>query len=231
MKYRKHRTYTQPEVSPDGKRIAYVSNDEGRINIWVEELATGKKERLYKGGYRSDTWIDTSFPLLAWHPTGSILSFIIEEKGQLLLCNLDIGTKKIGQTNLYEFQKITSFSYAHKDRKIVLSASRFGKPDIFVYNLFSNTLEQITDDYYTDLSPVFSADDKQIIFSSNRIGETLEVLTSPGIQRKQFNLYAYDYANKSQELRNLTGQQLSSSILPKSFTGNKLFYLNDSSGF
>ncbi|MBR4147750.1 MAG: PD40 domain-containing protein [Bacteroidales bacterium] len=231
LKYRKHRTYTQPEVSPDGKRIAYVSNDEGRINIWIEELATGKKERLYKGGYRSDTWIDTSFPLLAWHPTGSILSFIIEEKGQLLLCNLDIGTKKIGQTNLYEFQKITSFSYAHKDRKIVLSASRFGKPDIFVYNLFSNTLEQITDDYYTDLSPVFSADDKQIIFSSNRIGETLEVLTSPGIQRKQFNLYAYDYANKSQELRNLTGQQLSSSILPKSFTGNKLFYLNDSSGF
>lgn len=219
LKYRKHRTYTQPEVSPDGKHIAYVSNDEGRINIWVEELATGKKERLYKGGYRSDTWIDTSFPLLAWHPTGNILSFIIEEKGQLLLCNLDLSTKKIGQTYLYEFQKITSFSYAHKDRKIVLSASRFGKPDIFVYNLFSNTLEQITDDNYTDLSPVFTSDDRQIIFSSNRDGQ------------KQFDLYAYDYVNKGKELRNLTAQQLSNSLLPKSFTGNKLFYLNDSSGF
>lgn len=231
LKYRKHRTYTEPEISPDGKRIAYVSNDEGRVNIWIEEPATGKKERLYKGGYRSDTWIDTSFPLLAWHPTGNILSFIIEEEGQLLLCNLDLGTKKLGKTNLYEFQKITSFSYAHKERKIVLAASRFGKPDIFVYNLFSNTLEQITDDYYTDLSPVFTSDDKQIIFSSNRLDEELEVQTSPGIQMKQFNLYAYNYKDTRKQLTNLTAQHLSSSILPKTFQGNKLFYLNDSIGF
>ena len=231
LKYRNHRTYTEPEVSPDGKRIAYVSNDEGKIGVWVEDLATGKKERLYKGGYRSDTWIDTSFPLLAWHPTGNILSFIIEEEGQLLLCNLELATKKIGKTYLYEFQKITSFSYAHRDRKIVLSASRFGKPDIFVYNLFSNKVEQITDDYYTDLSPVFTSDDKQIIFSSNRIHEELETQVTPGIQRKQFNLFAYDYASKGNQLRNLTGQQLSSSILPKTFAGNKLFYLNDSCGF
>ena len=217
LKYRKYRTFTEPEVSPDGKRIAYVSNDEGRISVWVEDLTTGKKERLYRTGYRSDTWVDTSFPLLAWHPSGSILSFIVEEKGKIQICNLDLGTKKVGKTYLFEFQKITSFSYAHKERKIVLSASRFGKPDIFVYNLFSNTLEQITNDDYTDLSPVFTSDDRQIIFSSNRNGQS--------------NLFAYDYANKSDELRNLTHQQISSSILPKSFAGNKLFYLNDSSGF
>lgn len=231
LKYRKYRTFTEPEVSPDGQRIAYVSNDEGCISIWVEELATGKKERLYKTGYRSDTWIDTSYPLLAWHPTGGILSFIVEEKGQILLCNLDLGTRKVGKTYLYEFQKITSFSYAHKDRKIVLSASRFGKPDIFVYNLFSNTLEQITNDYYTDLSPIFTADDRQIVFSSNRIGEILETQLEPVEQRKQFNLFAYDYVHKGQQLRNLTSQQLSNSILPRSFSKDKLLFLNDSSGY
>ena len=230
LKYRKYRTFTEPKVSPDGQRIAYVSNDEGRICIWVEELATGKKERLYKTGYHSDSWIDTSYPLLAWHPTGGILSFIIEEKGQALLCNLDLGTKKVAKNYLFEFQKITSFSYAHKDRKIVLSASRFGKPDIFVYNLYSNTIDQITDDYYTDLSPVFTTDDRQIVFSSNRTEETLERQLDPTVQRKQFNLFAYDYVGKSNKLRNLTGQQLSNSILPQSF-GDKLFYLNDSSGY
>ena len=217
LKYRKYRTYTEPEVSPDGKRIAYVSNDEGRICVWVEDLQTGKKERLFKTGYRSDTWVDTSFPLLAWHPTGGILSFIIEEKGKLQLCNLDLGTKKVGKTYLFEFQKVTSFSYAHKDRKIVLAATRHGKPDIFVYNLFSNTVEQITDDYYTDLSPVFTSDDRHIVFSSNRT--------------TNFNLYSYDYAAKDGSIRNLTTQLLSNSILPKSFSGDKLFYLNDSTGY
>lgn len=219
LRYRKYRTFTQPEVSPDGKYIAYASNDEGRIIVWVEELSTGKRERLYKTGYRSDEWVDLSLPLLAWHPTGGILSFIVEEKGQILLCNLDLGSKKIGKTYLFEFQKITSFSYAHRDRKIVLAATRFGKPDIFVYNLFSNTIEQITNDEFTDLSPVFTSDDKRIVFSSNRDGE------------KQFNLYAYDYGRKDGQLRNLTSQQVSNSILPKTFVGNKLFYLNDSSGY
>lgn len=217
LRYRKYRTYTEPEVSPDGKHIAYVSNDEGRIGIWIEDLSTGKKERLYKTGYRSDTWVDTSFPLLAWHPKGKTLSFIVEEEGKLQLCHLDLETKKVKKTYLFEFQKITSFSYAHKERKIVLSASRYGKPDIYVYNLFSNTIEQITNDDFTDLSPTFTSDDRQIIFSSNREGKN--------------NLFAYDYARKDGQFRNLTNQQLSSSILPKSFSGNKLFYLNDSLGY
>ena len=231
LKYRKYRTYTEPEVSPDGKRIAYVSNDEGRISIWVEDLSTGKKERLFKTGHRSDTWIDTSFPLLAWHPGGGILSFILEEEGKLQLCNLDLGTKKVGKTYLFEFQKITSFSYAHKDRKIVLAATRNGKPDIFVYNLFSNTVERITNDFFTDLSPVFTSDDRQIIFSSNRTEETLELQKAPGPQPRQFNLFSYNYAEKGEQLRNLTAQKISNSILPKTFSGNKLLYLNDSSGY
>ncbi len=219
LRYPKYRTYTQPEVSPDGKYFAYAANDEGRISIWVEELATGKKERLYKTGFRSDTWVDTSLPLLAWHPGGGILSFIVEEEGQLLLCNLDLGSKKVGKTYLFEFQKITSFSYAHRDRKIVLAATRFGKPDIYVYNLFSNTIEQLTDDDFTDLSPTFTSDDRQVVFSSDRG------------QKRQFNLYSCDYGDKDHQLRNLTSQQVSNSILPKSFPGNRLFYLNDSSGY
>ena len=231
LRYRRHTILTEPEVSPDGQRIAYACNDGGRVTIWVQDLTTGKRQRLYKTGYRSDSWTDTSLPLLAWHPTGGILSFIVEEEGKLQLCNFDLGTKKIGKTYLYEFQKITSFAHAHKERKIVLSASRSGKTDIYVYNLFSNTLEQITNDFHTDLSPVFTADDRQIVFSSNRPDESLEPQATPGQQRKQFNLFAYDYAGKGNLLRNLTQQQVSSSILPKSYAGNKLFYLNDSSGY
>ena len=219
MPYRRYRVFTQPQVSPDGKYLAYATNDEGKIAVWVEESHTGKRERLYKTGFKSDTWVDTSFPLIAWHPSGGILSFIVEEEGKLQLCNLDMGTRKLGKTYLFEFQTITSFSYAHRDRKIVLAATRFGKPDIFVYDLFSNTIEQLTDDDCTDLSPVFTSDDRQVVFSSNREGG------------RQFNLYSCDYADSEHLLRNLTRQQVSNSIKPKSFAGNKLFYLNDSSGY
>ena len=231
LKYRKYRTFTQPRISPNGKNIAYVSNDEGKIQLWLEDLQSGKRQRLFKAGYHSDENIDTSFPLLAWHPNGEILSFIIEEEGKIQLYNLDINSGKKASTYLFDFQKVSSFSYAHKSRKIVLAATRMGKPDIYVYNLFSNTLEQITNDYHTDLDPVFTFDDRQIVFSSNRVNDTLKIQNQIGFQRNQFNLYAYHYINKGEVLQNLTRQRISNSTQPEPLKDGSLLYLNDTSGY
>ena len=231
LKYKKYRTFTQPSISPNGKMIAYVSNDEGKIRLWLEDLQTGKRRQLFSAGYHSDENIDTSFPLLAWHPKGEILSFILEEEGKIQLYNLDINSGKKASTYLFDFQKVSSFSYAHKSRKIVLAATRMGKPDIYVYNLFSNTLEQITNDYHTDLDPVFTFDDRQIVFSSNRNNDTLKNDKEIGFQNKQFDLYAYDYINKGALLRNLTQQRYSNSILPEPLRDGSILYLNDTSGY
>ena len=231
LKYKKYRTFTQPTISPNGKFIAYVSNDEGKIRLWLEDLQSGKREKLFSAGYHSDENIDTSFPLLAWHPNGEILSFIIEEKGKIQLYNLDINSGKKANTFLFDFQKVSSFSYAHKSRKIVLAGTRMGKPDIYVYNLFSNTLEQITNDYSTDLNPVFTYDDHQIVFSSNRDNDTLKTDEKIRFQNKEFNLFAYNYINKGVVLQNLTHQRYSNSILPEPLKDGSLLYLNDTSGY
>ena len=230
LKYKKYRTFTQPSISPNGRHIAYVSNDEGKIRLWLEDLQSGKRQQLFSAGYHSDENIDTSFPLLAWHPNGEILSFIIEEKGKIQLYNMDINSGKKASTYLFDFQKVSSFSYAHKSRKIVLAATRMGKPDIYVYNLFSNTLEQITKDWHTDLSPVFTFDDRQIVFSSNRQNDTLQSDAEISFQNKQFDLYAYNYINKGVVLQNLTQQRFSNSILPEPLKDGSLLYLNDTSG-
>ncbi len=231
LKYKKYRTFTQPSISPNGRYIAYVSNDEGKIRLWLEDLQTGNRQQLFKAGYHSDENIDTSFPLLAWHPNSEILSFILEEEGKIQLYNLDINSGKKANLYLFDFQKVSSFSYAHKSRKIVLAATRMGKPDIYVYNLFSNTLEQITNDWHTDLNPVFTFDDRQIVFSSNRDNDTLKVDDKIEFQNKQFDLFAYNYINKGAVLQNLTRQRISNSILPEPLKDGSLLYLNDTSGY
>ena len=231
LKYKKFRTFTQPSISPNGKYIAYVSNDEGKIRLWLEDLQTGKRQKLFSAGYHSDENIDTSFPLLAWHPNSDILSFILEEKGKIQLYNLDINSGKKANIYLFDFQKISSFSYAHKSRKIVLAATRMGKPDIYVYNLFSNTVEQITNDWHTDLNPVFTFDDRQIVFSSNRDNDTLKTDDQISFQNKQFDLFAYNYINKGMVLQNLTHQRLSNSIIPEPLKDGSLLYLNDTNGY
>ena len=231
LKYKKFRTFTQPSISPNGKMIAYVTNDEGKIRLWLENLQTGERKKLFSAGYHSDENIDTSFPLLAWHPNSEILSFILEEKGKIQLYNLDINSGKKANVYLFDFQKVSSFSYAHKSRKMVLAATRMGKPDIYVYNLFSNTVEQITNDYHTDLNPVFTFDDRQIVFSSNRDNDTLKTENQITFQNKQFDLYAYNYINKGAVLQNLTRQRLSNSIMPEALKDGSMLYLNDTSGY
>ncbi|MBR1514979.1 MAG: PD40 domain-containing protein [Bacteroidales bacterium] len=231
LKYKKYRTFTQPSISPNGKFIAYVSNDEGKIRLWLEDLQSGKRQQLFSAGYHSDENIDTSFPLLAWHPNGEILSFIIEEKGKIQLYNLDVNSGKKANTYLFDFQKVSSFSYAHKSRKIVLAATRMGKPDIYVYNLFSNTLEQITNDWHTDLDPVFTYDDRQIVFSSNRNNDTLKADDEIGFQNKQFDLFGYNNINKGVVLQNLTQQRFSNNVRPEPLKDGSMLYLNDTSGY
>ena len=107
LRYKKYRTFTQPSISPNGKYIAYVSNDEGKIRLWLEDLQSGKRKQLFSAGYRSDENIDTSFPLLAWHPNSEILSFILEEEGKIQLYNLDVNSGKKANTFLFDFQKVT----------------------------------------------------------------------------------------------------------------------------
>ena len=36
LKYKKYRTFTQPSISPNGQYMAYVSNDEGKIRLWLK---------------------------------------------------------------------------------------------------------------------------------------------------------------------------------------------------
>ena len=46
--------YSRPSLSPDGKYITYVTNEMGRHKLYLQNLLTGKKKCLYRGGYQLD---------------------------------------------------------------------------------------------------------------------------------------------------------------------------------
>lgn len=231
LRYRNYRSFSQPRLSPDGSRLAYVSNDNGLIKFWLKDLGTGKQKLLFKAGYRSDMLVDSSYPLLAWNPYGNVLSAVVEVKGKIMLYMFDLEENTNDEIFLFEFQKVTSVAYSSNGRKLVLAATKKGKPDIFVYDLISNRSEQITCDFYTDCNPVFASDDKMIVFASNRPTDTLKVTPQPVTQSDVFNLFAYDLKTKNLVLTNITNQRISTSACPTTLEDGTLCFLNDSSGF
>ena len=81
-----------PQVSPDGRQIAYVRQsgdvmtDRNRASIWLVDLASGKQRPLITGAGR--------YGLPRWSPDGTRIAYISSEEGgaQLAIRWLDSGT-------------------------------------------------------------------------------------------------------------------------------------------
>ncbi len=232
LKYKPDRRTGQPRLSPNGKLLAYTTNERGKYKIFLLNLNTGKKKKIFKKGIMIDTKTDYSFPLLAWHPSGKLLAFVIEAKGLLWLYFYNLEDKTFDQRKIYDVQKITAMSYSDDGRFIVVSAIQKGQSDIFVYDIAANTFEKITNDLYSDLSPVFINHSKAIVFSSNRNNDTLDIHKNNQYQRmsKHFDLFLYDYVTGSRILKRLTQTPLADEIKPHALAYNTIGYLSDKSG-
>jgi Tol biopolymer transport system component len=231
IKYKEEIKYGQPHISPYGKYLAYTTNEMGKYKIYMYDLVKEKKKKIFKRGVMIDTKTDYSYPLLAWHPTGKLLAYVVEHKGRpwIYLYNLD--TKKTAKQPIYEVQKITDLAYADNGKYMVMSAVRQGQSDLFVFNPAASSFERITDDVYSELNPRFINNSSQIVFSSNRENDTLgkepEYLDDVP---DNFDLFIYDYANRGNVLKRITETPLANEVQPEYVDYNTISYLSDENG-
>ena len=145
------RVYRTLKICPDGEKIAYTTHDLGIYKVFIQDTQTGKKKRIYRGGYRLADRTDYSYPLIAWHPSGRVLSILVERKGEIYLYYYNLDDRKFEKEILVNFQKVLDISYSDDGTLLVFSAVQKGQSDIFVYNNASGSHEQITKDIYDDL--------------------------------------------------------------------------------
>ncbi len=68
-KSKKEQIYQQVKVSPDGKFIAYVTNDWGKKKIWLYDQTTGKQKVIFRAEPKYEHKTDNTYPVIGWHPT------------------------------------------------------------------------------------------------------------------------------------------------------------------
>jgi hypothetical protein len=227
---KRKRIYQEITINPNGKYISYVTNESGQYKIWIYNTATDKNKRILKREYKLEQITDYSYPILAWHPSGRILTFITEEEGGIKLYYYTIATKELETRNLLYFEKILDFSYSHDGSLFVFSAVKNGQTDIFVHNIASSTNQQITNDIADDLYPRFINNSEQIIFCSNRKSDIISDEIDNNNRSLTYDLYIYKYRNKSKELISMSDEDFVNKIQPYEFGKNKFILLNDKSG-
>ncbi len=224
--------YNQLKASPDGRNIAYVTNDLGKYKVYIYDVDKKKKKKIMRGGYRSYSQeTDETFPALAWHPTGRVLAIIRERKGKLWMDTYTPETKKTEENQLFNFEKVLDFSYADDGQSIVMSAIQKGQSDIFVFNLRTRTFDQITKDIYDDLNPHFINRSKAIVFSSNRVNDTLDVDKKNQLPvSSTFDVFYYNYKGKSKLLKRITNTPSFNEVQPMQYDADNIAYLSDENG-
>ena len=186
--------YTSVKVSPDGRMIAWVSNDWGKRKVWLYDTQTKKNKKIFSFEPKYEQTVDYTYPVLAWHPGGKILTFVNEEKGGMQLYFYRTDQKNFEQRAMPLFEKVLSLSYSPDGTRLLLSGVINGMTDIYVHTIISGTSERITFDVADDLDPAFiSGLDETIIFSSNRLTDSL---TNKGDPQERtgltYNLFTYD---------------------------------------
>jgi len=229
---KRDQVYENLRLSPDGQYAAYISNYSGKYKLWLYRVDQNKKKKLLHGGYHLDEKTDYSFPLLAWHPDSRMLAVITEAKGEIFIYYYDLDTRKKVRQTLYNFDKILDFSYSPDGRSFLFSAVQKGQSDIYVYNIPTNTYQKLTDDLYNDLNPRFINHGEEIVFSSNRVNDTLRATHGPepyGMQENN-DIFLYDYRTKSNVLRRITNTPTADEVQPMEAIKGYIGYLSDENG-
>lgn len=203
-----------PKWSPDGNRIAYISNKEndyfGQTDLFIFNMDTKKTEKIESGAL--------SAPF--WHPSKNVIyytkkSSIPNKHGSKFfdIYMYDLDNKK--ETRITKYQRAFNPIFIEKDSSIAFLSTYDGGQNIFRLNLKKNTIQKMT-----------SYDDRSIL-SSLHYDEKNERLIFNRTQHHYRDIYFLSLGDSS------IGEILSNPLWDERdavYKQNKLIYSDDRSG-
>jgi len=163
-----------PRFAPDGKRIAYVSFEQKRPRIFVQNIDTGRREQI------------TNFEGLngapAWSPDGSKLAFVLSKDGNAEIYVMDLASRQL--TRVTNNPAIDTEPFWGKDgNTIYFTSDRGGKPQIYKTTVGSGNAERVTFIGNYNASPKLSADEKTLVMIHRQDGFTNFRVAAQDLQR------------------------------------------------
>jgi tricorn protease len=158
-----------PVYSPDGKKVAFISDETAEDRIHIVPSDGGQKQMLYpeESLTYAYVWAD-SFQVL-WSPDGKKLAYCAERG----LFSLDLDKQETRRLATGEHGVIRDATWSPDGQWIAYVTNRVTyADDVYVVNVEDAKEYCLTEDPLDDLSPVFTPDGKKILFVSKRDGDS-----------------------------------------------------------
>jgi hypothetical protein len=234
IKNKRNIPITGHRLSPNGRSLAYVSNDIGKVRIFIRDNRTKTSARILRYGTRNAFQAtDYNYPLMAWNPNGKELGVIYEHKDVIKLARYNLETGKTETANINpQYQRIHSMDYSSPNA-LVLSATVRGFSDLFLYAIPTTQTERLTDDIFDDLDAAYVRLGAQqgILFASNRTDSVMgPVRLDSVLPTGQFDLFFFDLDTRSKELVRISHTPDARESSPVALDSARFAYISDRFG-
>lgn len=176
------------------KEIYFIGNHTGYTSVFrmnynpenveyekPEVIIIGEREADFEAFHLMEKSLDIS--------KDGRLAFITKSLYSDVIHIYSINENKVIET--LRFKGIISMRSPHfsnDGKKLVFTGSDSkGYLDLFIYDFDEDDLVRITNDYYSDIDPIFNSDNSKIIFASDR---------TAGTYQQKYNLFEYDFLTR-----------------------------------
>lgn len=142
-----------PTWSPDGRKLAYVSMEGGRSSIWLQDLSSGRRERMasFKGINGAPSF----------SPDGQSLAMALSKSGNLEIYVMDMATQRLSQITQH-WAIDTEPAWSPDGKSILFTSDRGGKPQLYQADLTDKKARRLTFDGVYNARGSYSPDGEQI---------------------------------------------------------------------
>ncbi|KAF3996090.1 Tol-Pal system beta propeller repeat protein TolB [Glaciimonas immobilis] len=193
-----------PSWSPDGTKVAYVSFEQKKPVVYVQNLVT--KQRTVVANYKGSN----SAP--SWSPDGSKIAIALARDSltQVYVVNADgSGLRRLTNTNGID----TEPQFSPDGQSIYFTSDRSGGPQIYKMSANGGEAQRVTFSGTYNISPRISPDGKTLAYIARRNGG--------------FQLYAMDLTNNQEQRLSDTAKDESPSFSPN---GQYIMYATEAGG-
>lgn len=217
--------------SPDGKRLLYIQNSEGRSRVVSYNIKGRSRRVILRTGTRLVTQRpDYTAPVAAWK-SNSEIAVVIHKGNQLQMIERSLGSVQVRKRYLGNLNQVQSLDYNDDGSVAVMSGERNGQSDLFIYNDRRGTVFQLTNDVFDDLTPRFVEGSRNAFtFVSNRTTDT--VLSQKGTSRDtkdDYDLYLYEPDNNRSRFSRVT-RSAGNEHLAFATSSNDFYFLSEENG-
>lgn len=166
-------TNVSPSLSPDGKLVAFFSEKNVfTLDLFIADANTGKIVKNLTSSNRSDDIDGFNFleSMGTWSPDSKKFAYVAVKKGKsvLLVTDLSKNKKKPKEIFIPGVPFINNPSWSPEGDKIVMTGLVNGINNLYMYDLNTRKVTQLTNDGYSYVHPIWSPDMKYIAFSTDR---------------------------------------------------------------